>query len=528
MIEKGCDNLIRAVFYARTSTEEEKQTRALETQANELREHIKNTPDWELVDEYIDQSSGTTSKGRGEFNRLITEMATSKFDIVVIKDQDRLMRDEYLWYLFRNELLSNNKRLFIKMESRFYMPESDSLITGIKAVIAAQYSRDLSKKMNYAHKTRMKKGTVVTNGRIWGYDQKDGKLVINEKEAEIVRYVFDAYIAGKGFRTIAKELTNMGIRTSNDTPFALTTLKRMIKQEKYKGTLVCGKRHKNFFTKNYDLVPEEDWIVHEYSENVPAIISVELWQQANDILKQKVKHFNLEKPRGYFNGLYPLSGKLICGKCGARLYHTIHRNKRKDGSIHEMRYWMCKNYKTFGKNSPHGCDNTMVRTEILDDIARKVIFEFWEKREECISSVIEALKESLNTNENINLAATIKSEISKLVKKREKLMGLFTDDIIAKDEFKEKSEDILDQISKLQSKLKEIEMIDSGIDSTMDRLSKIHYFLDTELSNPEGISDEIIESIIKEMVVHPNDKVSISLDSSMGTGEIHHSVTSCG
>jgi Site-specific recombinases, DNA invertase Pin homologs len=520
--------MFKVVLYARTSTEEERQTRALETQVNELRELVKSNPEWKLIDEYIDQSSGTTSKGRGEFNRLIQDLSTDKFEIVIIKDQDRLMRDEYLWYMFRNELLGNSKRLFMKMEGRFYIPESDSLLTGIKAVIAAQYSRDLSRKMNQAHKTRMKKGTVVTSGKMWGYDQKDGRLIINEKEAEVVKYVFDNYIAGMGFRKIGDDLTSMGITSSNGTPFSLTTLKRMIRQEKYKGTLICGKKHKNFFTKNYENVPESEWVIHEDSENVHAIVSKELWEQANQVLKSKTNRQNYHCSYGTFNGLYPLSGKIVCGKCGAKYYHSITRIKRKDNSVYEFSSWMCKSYRSYGKKGKYGCDNPQIKEKVLEDIIKKTIFEFWKNRDECIKSVIDILKETVETEPKYNFSQNIIDEINKLKLKREKVLELYTDDLISKEECKQKSNEILEQIEKLTIKLEESQVNKSESQSKIERLNRIKDVLNIELSSPEGISDELMETLVKEIILHPSGKIDIILDSYLGEEENHHIVATSG
>ena len=93
--------LLKVVFYSRVSTDEEKQLNALDKQIQELADYIHSQKDWVLVDKYIDEGiSGTTSKGRHEYNRLYNDLLTDKFDIVVIKDQSRLMRNVLDWYLF--------------------------------------------------------------------------------------------------------------------------------------------------------------------------------------------------------------------------------------------------------------------------------------------------------------------------------------------------------------------------------------------------------------------------------------------
>ena len=133
---------MRAVFYARVSTAEEAQLNAIELQIEENKECITKNK-WKLVDEYIDRSkSGTMVKGRDEYQRLYEDLLEDKFDIIVIKDIERLMRNALDWYLFVNRLVTTGKILYMYLDGKFYTPD-DALITGIKAIIAEDYSRSL-------------------------------------------------------------------------------------------------------------------------------------------------------------------------------------------------------------------------------------------------------------------------------------------------------------------------------------------------------------------------------------------------
>ena len=183
--------MLKVVFYSRVSTEEEKQLNALDKQIQELTDYIHSQKDWVLVDKYIDEGiSGTTSKGRHEYNRLYNDLLTDKFDIVVIKDQSRLMRNVLDWYLFLDRILKNNKQIYMYLDNSFYTPDN-AFISGIKAMMAEEYSRDLSRKIKSAAQRSQKNGTVYGNNRMLGYKQEGGKLTIIEEEAEIVRQVFE-------------------------------------------------------------------------------------------------------------------------------------------------------------------------------------------------------------------------------------------------------------------------------------------------------------------------------------------------
>ncbi len=106
-------------------------------------------------------------EGQTEYNRLYEDLEQNRFDVVVIKSQDRLMRNTRDWYLFADRLNCAGKRLYFYLENTFYSPE-DALLTGIKAILAEEYSRELSKKMNLAHQKRQQNnGKPVLTSKLW-------------------------------------------------------------------------------------------------------------------------------------------------------------------------------------------------------------------------------------------------------------------------------------------------------------------------------------------------------------------------
>lgn len=178
--------MLRAVLYARCSTEEESQKDALVKQVAEGKECIFQN-DWFLADIYVESRSGTTTKGRKEYNRLFDDMLQDKFDIIVIKSQDRLMRNTKDWYLFVDRLTTQGKKLYMYIDRKFYSAD-DALITGIKAILAEEYSRELSKKINNAHKGRQKNnGNVILTKNTYGLKKLPDKSVVLIPEEAAVK-----------------------------------------------------------------------------------------------------------------------------------------------------------------------------------------------------------------------------------------------------------------------------------------------------------------------------------------------------
>ena len=340
---------LRAVFYARVSTEEEKQLNALEKQIEENKDVI-NQQGWELVDQYIDEGkSGTKIKGRDEYQRLLEDLEWDKFDIIVVKSQDRLQRSTKDWYIFIDKLVTSGKRLYFYLDGSFYTPDN-ALITGIKAILAEEFSRDLSKKINNANKRRIERAknggelSIFSNGICYGWDFVDGKYVINEAEAKVKRYVADLYLKGNGLRNIQRILTAEGYRNREGRAFSPVTIRNMLTDTKNYGTIISNKTHVDFNTKKVIKNPESEWV---YFDNVvPPIYSKDIHDKIMSILEKRVDEFGA---RGRKVGSHPLSGKIFCAECDAPYWKIERKTPPKRGYAGIS--WRCSTYCKNGRKN---------------------------------------------------------------------------------------------------------------------------------------------------------------------------------
>ena len=219
----------RAVIYNRCSTEEESQKDALIKQVQESKRCVLEAG-WELVDTYVEAKSGTTVKGRNEYHRLYEDLESDKFDIIVIKSQDRLMRNTKDWYLFLDRMQRNRKQLYMYLEHKFYTPD-DALLAGIKAILAEEYSRELSKKINNAHRNRQKEGkSFVFTNQTYGYKKlSDKSIVIDQREAEMIRMIFELSAGGYGTHCSAEILYQNGFRNHKGKRLGPSQIRNIIR-----------------------------------------------------------------------------------------------------------------------------------------------------------------------------------------------------------------------------------------------------------------------------------------------------------
>jgi DNA invertase Pin-like site-specific DNA recombinase len=487
---------LRAVGYNRVSTDELVQLDALQVQIQETKECVEKMG-WTMVDQYIDEGkSGTGTKKRDEYKRLYNDLFTDNFDVVVIKSQDRLMRNTKDWYIFIDALVTNNKKLYMYMEKKFYTPD-DALITGVKAILAEEFSRDMSKKQNNAHRRRQQFGTnAIITSTTWGYDKVGKQVVINEKEAEVVRTIYNLCLQGYGSRSIARELANQGIMSRTGKQFAEVTVRHIIRNPLFMGTVVMNKTHVDFDTKKTVRNPPEEWIYHE--NLVPAIVSKDTWEQANKMMdsrSQENKSNEFSKRRIGLNvGKFDLSSKIICGMCGS-VYWRKYRNI-KNGRVVE---WYCSSYiksgrstKKAGDKRQHikipltklddlGCDNRHIKeTDLLNILVEVSKDIYGDKKEQIIEHATKILEEVLNKENSIDKYNKLIADKTKYLNQKNILMDKLLDGTISDNDFKTRNTDLDQRLFKIEEELIKIEEDYNKASNIKLRLENIKKYLNEE------------------------------------------------
>ncbi len=443
---------MRAVIYARCSTEEESQKDALVKQVMEAKECIKQMG-WTLVDSYIESRSGTTTKGRTEYNRLYDDLQETLFDVIVIKSQDRLMRNTKDWYLFVDRLCTNRKKLYIYIENKFYTAD-DALITGIKAILAEEYSRELSKKINNAHQNRQKNGgSIILTSNAYGFRKlPDQSVELIESEAYIKRRMYQLCADGYGSRTIANILRNEGIRKRSGKVFSENDILRILRNPLNMGTAVMHRQHFDFETKQIQKIPKEQQFWHE--GKVPATVSQTLWVDANrqiDLRASKVVTHNVYPTRRR-QGKYDLSGKLICGFCGAPYYRRFRKTKREKLTIVE---WKCKTYLLEGRKS---CQNISFEEEKLFILLEKVCMEQVQiDREKLIKDTIFLLRQVLEQPAE-GKEELLEMQEKRIRKQQDLLVDRFLEGVISEEIYKRKQKRLETDLQIYKEKKQKLEI----------------------------------------------------------------------
>lgn len=503
---------MRAVIYNRCSTEEEAQINALEIQAQESRE-IVYAKGWTLVDQYIESESGTSVHKRTEYQRLLEDMERDKFDVIVIKSIDRLMRSTIDWYLFIYKLTQYNKKLYMYIDSKFYTPD-ESLINGIKAILAEEFSRELSKKIRNAHRRRQtkKSGINITRPMFgWNKIAKD-KYEINEEEAYHYRLAFALIKDGMGFHRLAKLMYEEGVRGKDGKMISETQWRKMILSTRAYGTVILHTKEYDFETKRFVKMPEEGWV---YVDNaLPPIISKDYYDEVMEALKERTienKFTNYSRDMTTV-GLHELSGKLVCGECGEVFYRS-----RLGYGKNIMNIWKCSTALKHGRKSGeniNGCNNIHVVEETILEQIENACKQHYDTLFGCEESIIDetlnVLKQVFRSSNHEKELEKHTRELEKLEKKKTLLFEKLMDEVISDSDFVKFNNDISEKIDSTQSAIEDIKNKMVEYNDYEERLAKIKESLAKEIVTKAKTKELIAR--IKRIVVYPDKTLDIEFD----------------
>ena len=239
--------MIQVASYCRVSTDKDDQANSFESQQRYFKEYIDRQPDWELYRVYADEGiTGTSTKKRVQFNRMISDAKMGKFKLIITKEVSRFSRNILDTIQFTRELRAIGVGVLFMNDGISTLDPDAELRLSIMGSIAQEESRKTSSRVKWGQTRQMERGVVFGRSML-GYDVKDGKMTINPDGAEIVRLIFHKYaVEGKGTSIIARELREAGFVTCTGNPkWNNTHIVKILKNEKYVGDLVQKKTYRS-------------------------------------------------------------------------------------------------------------------------------------------------------------------------------------------------------------------------------------------------------------------------------------------
>ena len=339
----GSGVITKVAAYCRVSTEQENQQNSYATQISYYTDYISSNPDWQLVGIFADEGiSGTRTKNRTQFNRMIRMARRKKIDLILCKSISRFARNTVDCLDYVRELKSLGVTVIFEKENINTSSMSSEFAISLYASFAQAESESISKNVTWGIEKSFREGNVRYQFRqMLGYRlDENGKPYIMDEEAEIIRFIFREYAEGKRSVEIAKALMSMGAKRRNgSTEWTRNHVYQILRNEKYVGDAILQKtytvncithdRKKNHGQKPMYLVQDcHDAIIDRKTYDT---VRLELEKRKRDARKGT-------RDKGRYVTKYCMSRLLICPYCGGFYKRTIWLEK--GGKIG---VWRCKN-----------------------------------------------------------------------------------------------------------------------------------------------------------------------------------------
>lgn len=333
---------------------------------------------WDIYNIYCDEDYSGIDSERPEFNKLLEDAKSHKFDIVLCKTQSRFTRDmEMVEKYLHNKFVEWNVRFVSLVDHVDTLDKGNKKSRQINGLVNEWYLEDLSENIRRTFDSKRQQGLHIGSFVCYGYKrnpESKNKLVIDEEASDVIRLIFNLYEQGNGITKIAQILNDKGILTptkykqsqginfknqgKNIDYWCESTVSKILKNEVYIGNLVQGYNKKvSYKSKQMKNQPKSEWIIVENTHE--PIITREQFYKVQEIFKSKTRRCK--------NGeVHLFTNKLVCLDCGSKLYKC--RNDR--GYV----YFSCKgSKKLYGTCTPHSIGYENLKNLVTEKIREKIL-----------------------------------------------------------------------------------------------------------------------------------------------------------
>ncbi len=488
--------------YCRVSTDKTDQLNSLETQKKFFSEYMERTGD-KLVRLYADEGiSGTKIKNRKEFLRMMSDAERGLFELVVVKDISRFARNTV-------DLLQNIRKLkLFGIETQFLtanmtsMGNSEFVLT-IFGALAQEESANTSKRVKFGKKINAEKGRVPNI--VFGYDKVNGdyfNLTLNEREANIVRKIFNSYSEeGFGAAKIANNLNAQGIRTKRGCRWSANAVVRILTNEIYTGKIINGKQEiADFLTGKRKNNDSSEWIITERSDL--RIIECDAFKRAQDVLRGRGQTFKLDRKRHSNKHLF--STLIKCKECGWS-FRRVERNYRNTYVT-----WVCS-----GRNGK-GADSCENKTSISEKELVKVLTDYFSKilvkQNYSVKQLIAEFQKVYKAqDDNIDDKRQLNAELTKLTKSKQKYIDMYTDDLISREELNKQLTGVKQRMEYLEKELKSLDRF-STKDKLLESVLSKNFQLIEDFTDASHMTNAQLRKIVRKIETDKDGYVDIYLN----------------
>lgn len=359
LMQETVKRQLRVAAYCRVSTEEEEQQSSYEAQCSYYTDKIMTNPEWTMAGIFADEGiTGTSTKKRDDFNRMIRHCRQKKIDLILTKSISRFARNTLDCLRYVRALKELGIGVYFEKENINTLDMDTELILTFMGAFAQSESESISANVKWGKKQAMKEGKVnFPISRLYGYTtDENGELAIHPEQADIVEEIYRRFLLGHSVRMIRDALNADSIPAKGGKVWQFASVQGILTNEKYCGDVLMQKTFKpdvmtGKVVKNTGQLP-----MYLIRNNHPAIISRETYQAAQAEMARRSagkspSMKNAPTGRSCYSSKYALSERLVCGECGTRYQRCTWHRKNKVRVV-----WRCVSRVEYGtkycKHSP--------------------------------------------------------------------------------------------------------------------------------------------------------------------------------
>ena len=489
---------IKVAAYCRVSTDSDEQSTSYEMQVEHYTEYITKNPEWELVDIYADDGiSGTNTKKREEFNRMIEDCMAGKIDMIITKSISRFARNTLDCLQYIRKLKDKNISVFFEKENINTMDTKGELLLTIMASLAQQESQSLSQNVKMGIQFRYQAGKVqVNHNRFLGYTKdEDGNLIIEPKEAETIKRIYREYLEGASLKDICESLMADGILTgAGKKNWIPSTVHKILTNEKYIGDALLQKTVTTDFLEkkrqiNNGLAPQY-YVEGSHEPIIPKHIFMRVQEEL--VRRANLRSGKDGRKKRVYSSKYALSSICICEKCGDVYRRIAWNNRGKKSTV-----WRCC---TRVEHGPGVCDAPTVLETDLQAAVMKAINKVVGQK----STVIENLETILEQ--------TVICADEELAELDEKIKAVQLE-LVDRATSSEGYEDLARESDRLNEEKQKILVTLAEDKGRQEKKAELIDFLHEQTTEFEKFDEGLVRRLIEQITVHESGTFTVEFKS---------------
>lgn len=437
----------RVAAYARVSTDSDEQFTSFEAQVDYYTKLINAREDWEFVEVYTDEGiSGTSTKHRAGFNRMVSDALEGKIDLIVTKSISRFARNTIDTLTTVRRLKEKGVEVYFEKENIYTLDSKGELLITIMSSIAQEESRSISENVTWGQRKRFSDGKVsLPYKKFLGYEKgEDGYPKVVEEEAKVVRMIYRLFLEGETPSGICRILMAQGIPSpGGGDKWHKSTIDSILTNEKYKGDALLQKKFTIDFLSKKQKINEGEVPQYYVEGNHPAIIEPALFDRVQKLMAVRQPGKNRKSSVSIF------SSKIKCGHCGSWYGSKVWHSNDKYRSV----IWRCNHKYDDGEK----CATPHLREENIKEKFVEAINRFSEDKDIIIQNLRLVLAEAFDTADLRAEKTSLQNELTVVADLIERCIADNAQMALDQDDYEKRYNELVERYNTATARLTELE-----------------------------------------------------------------------